>query len=144
MLRVEERKYCVRCFVLIYLPGCTFEVNEPKPRYDAIYSNVPMIEVYERIASTKFGIVFEPEEVVKTMLASSDMGNVSAKTPSIHPLYKIPTKGANHTHEFTDSTGSADSQPPTLISAKCMAMTALEVICDPKLLERVKEDFAKL
>jgi len=119
-------------------------VNEPKPRYDAIYSNVPMIEVYERIASKEYGVIFEPDEIVKTLLASTDMGNVSAKKPSIHPLYKIPTKGANHTHEFTVATGSVDSQHSTLVSAKCMAMTALEVVCDPHLWERVKEDFANI
>ena len=77
------------------------------------------------------------------MVASTDMGNVSQIKPSIHPLVRIPTEGANHTHAFTKATGSPEAQLPTLNSAKSMAMTAIDLICNPKLLLDVKENFNK-
>ena len=71
------------------------------------------------------------------------MGNVSKIKPSIHPLYKIDSKGPNHTHEFTQGTGHPDNQLPTLNSAKAMAMTAIDVLCKPELMKDVRKDFEK-
>lgn len=77
------------------------------------------------------------------MVASTDMGNVSQIKPSIHPVFRIPTEGANHTHAFTKATGSQEAQLPTLNSAKSMAMTAIDLICNPKLLVDINETFNK-
>lgn len=69
------------------------------------------------------------------------MGNVSHVIPSIHPIYSIPSKGVNHMREFTESTGAVAAQAPTLIAAKAMAMTAIDVLHNPQLLENVKKTF---
>ena len=120
--------------------GCTVEITEPKPLYDSVKTNNVLIDLYMKNAKS-----FGAEYVVdpKGILASTDMGNVSQIKPSIHPLFKITTTGANHTHEFTEATGSAENQLPTLNSAKSMALTAIEVACDENLLAKVKEDFLK-
>ncbi|XP_066927455.1 xaa-Arg dipeptidase-like [Clytia hemisphaerica] len=123
--------------------GCTVDIKEPAPRYDAVRTNPTMIGLYKKHAQS-YGISFEGEdEYAQKLLASTDMGNVSQHRPSIHPCFKIETTAANHTHAFTDATGSQDNQPPTLSSAKSMAMTAIELACDPKLMIKVKEEFEK-
>ena len=77
------------------------------------------------------------------MAASTDMGNVSQIKPLIHPLFRITTEGANHTDAFTKAAGSSENQLPTLNSAKSMAMTVVDILCNPKLLVDVKEKFKK-
>ena len=119
------------------------DIKEPAPRYDAVRTNPTMISLYKKHAQS-YGISFEGEEEnAQKLLASTDMGNVSQHRPSIHPCFKIETTAANHTHAFTDATGSQDNQPPTLSSAKSMAMTAIELACDPELMKKVKEEFEK-
>ena len=99
-----------------------------------------MIDLYVKNAKS-LGVPFDDDDMTTKLMASTDMGNVSKMKPSIHPLFKIKTSGANHTHEFTNGTGHADNQLPTLNSAKSMAMTAIDVICDPKLMVNVRKDF---
>lgn len=102
-----------------------------------------MIELYKKYASSYGDVEFMNEEEAKKLLASTDLGNVSQLKPSIHPLYKINTNGAaNHTHAFTAAAGHQDNQAPTLVSAKSMAMTAIEIACDAELLKRVRDEFA--
>jgi len=63
--------------------------------------------------------------------------------PSIHPLFKIKTEEPNHNHKFKDASGTEENQLPTLNSAKSMAMTAIDVACDPLLLTKIKQSFEK-
>ena len=77
------------------------------------------------------------------MVGSTDMGNVSHHKPSIHPMFKIPTEGPNHTKEFTNASIKPEAQGPTIKIAKCLAMTAIDVLCDKKLVEEMYDDFNK-
>ena len=69
------------------------------------------------------------------------MGDVSYIVPSIHPMYSIGTKAYNHTREFTVAANSDFGHQQTLVAAKAMAMTAIDVLLNPALLESVKEAF---
>lgn len=122
--------------------GCTVEVVESAPRYSAIKTNQRMIDLYVQNAKS-LGVEFNDDEMTRKLLASTDMGNISQIKPSIHPLYKIKTEGANHTHQFTEATGREESQLPTLNSAKSMAMTAIDIVNDCELLAAIREDFKK-
>ena len=75
------------------------------------------------------------------MVGSTDMGNVSHLKPSIHPMFKIPTAGANHTASFNEAAIKPEAQNPTIKIAKCMAMTAIDVLCDRQILDAVNQDF---
>ena len=72
---------------------------------------------------------------------STDMGNVSHIIPSFHPLYQIPSKGRNHTKEFSDAAGLPTAQEPTLKAAKSLALTAVSLLRCPSLLKEAKEEF---
>ena len=101
-----------------------------------------MIELYIKNAKS-LGIEFKDDALGETLQGSTDMGNVSAIKPSIHPIYRIPTEGGNHNPIFAEAAGHQDSQPPTLASAKSMAMTAIDVACDKELFEKIKNSFKK-
>ena len=119
--------------------GCTVDLVENDPFYSAVITNKTLIDLY--VANAKsLGVEFEDVDATK-LTASTDMGNISKIKPSIHPLYKIAVTGPNHTHEFTSGTGHPDNQLPTLNSAKAMAMTAIDVMCDPQLMVNVNNDF---
>ena len=95
-------------------------------------------DLYQKHAEF-FGVQFPPRAVQQSLpTGSTDMGNVSHAVPSIHPMYSIKTEGGNHTNEFTNATGAEIAQPPTLIAAKAMAMTAIDILCNPELLKQIK------
>ena len=122
--------------------GCTLNFRASHTMLSSIKTNTPLINLY--IENTKsLGVEYNDEEERKTFMASTDMGNVSQIIPSIYPLFKIKTAGANHTHEFTKGTGLDENQLPTLNSAKGMAMTVIDVMCKPNLMEAIKKDFKK-
>ena len=90
-----------------------------------------------------FQLNLEFKENPPNMVGSTDMGNVSHVKPSIHPMFKIPTEGPNHTKAFTDASIKPEAQEPTIKIAKCIAMTAIDVLYDKKLLDQMYKDFNK-
>lgn len=72
---------------------------------------------------------------------STDFGNVTFVVPGIHPYFHIGSNALNHTEQYTEAAGSQEAQFYTLRTAKALAMTALDVIFKPELLERIREDF---
>ncbi|KAK2114038.1 hypothetical protein P7K49_008304 [Saguinus oedipus] len=76
-----------------------------------------------------------------TSLGSTDFGNVTFVVPGIHPYFYIGSNALNHTEQYTEAAGSQEAQFYTLRTAKALAMTALDVIFKPELLERIREDF---
>ena len=118
------------------------EMTQAAPYFAAVNTNTVMIDLYVNNAKS-LGIEFNDDDKRSTMVASTDMGNVSAMKPSIHPVYKIKTQEVNHNHKFAEAAGHQDSQPPTLASAKSMAMTAIDVACDKELFEKIKNSFKK-
>lgn len=79
----------------------------------------------------------------QTSTGSTDMGNFSYAVPSIHPAYGIHTTAANHTKEFAAAAKTEVAHQDTLRAAKCLSMTAAEVMVDDKLYEQVVDDFKK-
>lgn len=126
--------------------GCAVEIEwhgfgKDNMAYQNIRTNAVLAELYQKHAES-LGIQYPPRNVQETLpTGSTDMGNVSHIIPSIHPYYCIACKGVNHTREFTESAGGTAAQSPTLIAAKAMAMTAIDVLCNPHLLENVKKAF---
>ena len=76
-------------------------------------------------------------------MGSTDFGNVSQAVPGIHAYIAIAPDGtAGHTHEFREASISAAGDDGLLNAAKAMAMTAVELLVEPELMQQVKADFA--
>ena len=69
------------------------------------------------------------------------MGNVSYVLPSLQPGYSIKSTAGNHTQGFAQAAGREEAQHPTLVAAKSMAMTTIDILCKPELLEKMKKTF---
>ena len=76
-------------------------------------------------------------------MGSLDMGNVSQRVPSIHPFFAIvPPSVASHTQEFAEATVAPEGERGLRRSVLAMATTAVDLLSDPDLLARVREEHA--
>jgi hypothetical protein len=102
-----------------------------------------MAESYEQNANA-LGLNLPPRESdpAAAVPFSTDMGNVSHVVPSIHPMFAIETKGGNHTHEFAAAAARPEAHDAMIAAAKAMAMTALDIIYTPGLLDEARDAFA--
>jgi amidohydrolase len=77
-------------------------------------------------------------------LASSDIGNVSQVTPTIHAWIAIAPLGtAIHTREFAAAAAAPGARAGLLAGAKLMALSAVDLLTDPGRLRAIKEEFAR-
>ncbi|HXX46608.1 MAG TPA: M20 family peptidase, partial [Myxococcota bacterium] len=74
---------------------------------------------------------------------STDMGNVSHRVPSIHPMIaSAPLNVSIHNPEFAKWAASELGDRAVLDGAKALAMTALDFLCDAELRTEVARAFA--
>jgi len=77
-----------------------------------------------------------------TMNFSTDVGNVSRLVPTIHPFVAIaPGDVTIHTPAFAEAAATSEALDILLDAARAMAMTAADVLADPKLLLKVRNEF---
>ncbi|UUU36484.1 peptidase dimerization domain-containing protein [Streptomyces sp. CA-210063] len=70
-------------------------------------------------------------------LGSSDIGNVSARVPAIHPFVAIMDEdGSDHTPEFAAAAVSARARRVLPVVTEALACTAIDVLRDADLRER--------
>ena len=73
---------------------------------------------------------------------SSDMGNVSEVVPSMHPMVAIASHPVSlHSTEFASAAASEAGYQGLLDAAKAMAMTVVDIIGRPGVLEKIKQEF---
>lgn len=77
-----------------------------------------------------------------TALGSSDVGNVSVLVPTIHPMLAIaPPEISIHSPEFAAAAISAEGVRGLIDGARAMAMTAVDLMAQPRLIAKVREEF---
>lgn len=80
----------------------------------------------------------DPEESV----GSSDIGNVSIETPSIHEyLWIAPENVVGHSTEFKEAAVSARADEVVVKGAQGLAMTGWDILTDAGLRERIYDEF---
>jgi amidohydrolase len=74
---------------------------------------------------------------------STDMGNVSQVIPAIHPSVAIVSPDVLlHSSEFALAAASESGQEGMLDAAKALAMTIADLLSEPRLLARIKDEFS--
>ncbi|HEX2665918.1 MAG TPA: amidohydrolase [Candidatus Acidoferrum sp.] len=76
--------------------------------------------------------------------ASTDVGDVSWKVPTIgfSTATFVPGSGA-HTWQATAAAGMSIGQQGMVVAAKAIALTGLDLLTDPRLVQAAKDDFKK-
>jgi hypothetical protein len=108
-------------------------------------SNGPMCEAFREnwaaLGQPEWPSVEEDERKTASGGGSTDMGNVSHVLPSIHPSFKIDTKFGNHHPGFTEYTAKPHNLETARIAGKSVAMTCLDLLHSPALVEQARQDF---
>jgi amidohydrolase len=75
-------------------------------------------------------------------LGSTDMGNVSQVVPSIHATIAIaPPEILIHTPEFAAAAASQAGHEGLMDAAKAMTMTVVDILGQPRMLDKIKQEF---
>ncbi len=84
--------------------------------------------------------LFEPGQA----FGSTDMGNVSQLVPSIHPRVAIaPEDVLIHSPQFAEAAASEAGIKGLLDAAKALAMTVVDLVANPEITIKVKEEFVQ-
>ncbi len=119
--------------------GCTLEVREVGEPNAPMKINRAFSAAY-RDSLEQLGLK-EDEYRPDKNLGSSDIGNVSQVVPAIHPNVPLKAGIAVHTREFAIAAGGPDGQRATMEGVKALGLTAIELLFNEELLERVRRDF---
>ncbi|MGH2331267.1 M20 family metallopeptidase [Thermoanaerobacter mathranii] len=107
--------------------------------FDNLVTNKTMAEVFKaNLKELGYHDISDEEEGI----GSTDMGNVSQVVPAIHPHIAIAEKDVvPHSLEFLKAAGSTRGKETAVLSAKVLAMTALDIMTREELLKKIKEEF---
>ncbi|WP_050514652.1 amidohydrolase [Streptomyces rimosus] len=112
--------------------GTRAEVAQASVRYEHFRNNDVLSESFAGHLARAGMTVGEPTPGV--YLGSSDIGNVSARVPAIHPFVAIlgPDE-SDHTPRFAEAAGRPEGRKAMLASAEALACTAADVLLRPEL-----------
>jgi amidohydrolase len=120
--------------------GCQMKY-ELTPGYMDIIPNRVLAGIFQSHLETLGRVVVDPDP--NERMGSTDMGDVSHLVPAIHPYLAIaPENIAGHTEEFKEYCISEAGKSAMLDAAKAMAMTAYDLLSDPELLRKAKEELS--
>ena len=138
---VELRRKVVACFeAAAAATGCQVDIREPDN--ERAYANLMSSTSLAKLYASNLTLLGEKYEMDAGFLSgSSDMGNVSYIVPSIHPMYAIGSGEGNHTRDFTAVANTPEAHAQTLVAAKAMAYTCIDVLSTDGALQEVKRSF---
>ena len=121
--------------------GAGLKVTQHDTVYEPMNSNKVLLDLFAANMKTAGLVEGEP---IPDRLGSSDVGNVSQVIPTIQPMVAIAPLGtAIHSREFADAAVKPLARAGLLAAAKTMAMTTLDLLAEPGLVEKAKKAFAQ-
>lgn len=120
------------------MTGCKVEIKPIETNNAAMLSNQIMSKLFAKYLRAQ-GEEFEFCDVK----GSTDMGDVSQFIPSIHPWVHLDCEAgaALHSRAFATASVAPAAGDYLARSAKALAMTAADIITEPGLLAKIKEEF---
>ena len=121
--------------------GCTVNIEMFEPPIACMKNNRVMIELFKKHLH-ETGITEYVEEF--STGGCTDMGNVSQEVPSIHPFMKMVRPDSDeHTLEFLKDVDEPYAIEQMYKIIECMARVGADILKEPRLLQEIKNDFAK-
>ncbi|MEB2345347.1 MAG: M20 family metallopeptidase [Deltaproteobacteria bacterium] len=122
--------------------GATLELAWQDPDYLELRTSWPLAERYQANAEALGRRFFPLDKLPAGAMGTTDMGNVSHRVPSIHPMIAAaPWHCTIHAAEFAEHAASPLGERAALDGAKALAMTALDFWLDPDLRARTRAAF---
>jgi amidohydrolase len=120
------------------LTGARLEWNERRG-YDNMVPN-PTIAGLCSTNMESLGLsVVEPSPVER--MGSTDMGDISQVIPAIHAYFAIaPDEVSGHSLEMAEAAVSAAGDKAIIDAAKSLAMTAVDLLSEPELLQQAQRE----
>ena len=107
---------------------------------DMVTTNQPIAVALNENARA-LGRALGPRRAGETS-GSTDMGNISALIPSIHPLFSISAEPVPwHSREFAAAARTPRALETMHLAAKALAFTAIDLLARPELLKQAKAAF---
>jgi len=147
LVRTEDEAYLdelkekvLNCFKAASLAsGARLEYKWSEAYYAPLRVNMALAEVFSKNLEALGRKVAPP---MNRAFGSTDMGNVSAVVPSIHPTVAIaPIEALPHSPEFCSAAASETGHRGLIDGAKALAMTVVDLIAQPEAMARIKEEF---
>ena len=121
--------------------GTRLTVTQHPDVYEPLRRNQALNDVFARNLAAA-GLAEGP--AAPDRVASSDIGNVSQVTPTIHAWVAIAPPGtAIHTRDFAAAAAAPGARAGLLAGAKLMALSASDLLADPSRLAAMKEEFGR-
>jgi len=122
--------------------GCTAQVEWAKADYLDMKTSWPISNAYVENVKTLGRDVIDLDLLPSGTAGSTDMGNISHRVPSIHPMISCaPANVVIHNPEFATWAGSQTGDKAVIDGAKALAMTALDFLMTPQLQAAAKAEF---
>ena len=139
----ELKKRVINCFIgAATASGARLEYRWGGIRYAPLRNNLTLARLFEQNMQS-LGRKVQPFDPSKGF-GSTDMGNVSQLVPSIHPFVAIaPEEVIAHSPQFASAAASEAGIKGLLDAAKALAMTVVDLVANPEIVIRVKEEFSQ-
>jgi amidohydrolase len=122
--------------------GCSVHHHWLPNGYADLRSNAPLAAAYVANAAVVGRTVQDPRVLGHRVVGSTDMGNVSYLTPSIHPMIAAAPRGTPiHTEAFAEAAVSKLGDRAVIDGAKVLAMCAVDLWADQVLQREVAAAF---
>jgi len=122
--------------------GCTVDIHWGGTDYLDLKTNWSIAEAFARNGTAVGREFASTKNIPPGFAGSTDMGNVSHRVPSIHPMLAVAPAGVIiHNAEFARWAASDKGDAAVIDGAKALAMTALDLMSDGSLLATAKSDF---
>lgn len=124
--------------------GCTADIRWAKADYLDMKTSWPIANAYEANARSLGRDFFPLSKMPSGSAGSTDMGNVSHRVPSIHPMIaSAPPSVVIHNPEFARWAASDLGDKACLDGAKSLAMTAIDFMTSKEMQDAAKAEFAE-
>jgi amidohydrolase len=134
---LEKVKNCARGAALV--TGARVEMDI-QGAYKSLRPSMPLAQAFKRNLEA-LGWTFDEVNPARG-IGSTDMGDVSHITPSLHPYLSIgPRDLVGHSTEFAAAAASREGFEAMMTAAKGMAATAVDVLLQPELYDAIRADF---
>jgi amidohydrolase len=139
----ELKERVINCFTgAATASGARLEYRWGEVRYAPLRSNLTLARLFRRNLQSLGRKVhlLDPSN----SFGSSDMGNVGQLVPSIHPSVAIaPVEALVHSPQFASAAASEVGLCGLLDAGKALAMTVVDLVANPGIVARVKEEFGR-